>query len=74
MFSKDFCKKLAERAISTGAQAVATAFFFSDAGAINAFDLDPKLVAGFFIGGVVAAIVKGLASAPFGPEDDPGLV
>lgn len=61
MFTKEFWKAAAERAIKTGAQSVLTAYFVGDV-ALNALQADWLNMAGIGAGGVVLSILTSLAS------------
>lgn len=73
MFTTEFWKRTAERAVKTGAQAVSATWFVGDVVA-NAFTLDLKLGAGLFLGGALASVLTSVASAPIGPAGDPSIV
>jgi hypothetical protein len=71
VLGKTFWVEAVERATKTAAQA---AVLVIGADQINAFALNWGDLAGFAAGGFVLSLLTSVASAPFGPEDDPSLV
>jgi Putative lactococcus lactis phage r1t holin len=66
MLSKAFLIATLERAIKSSAQAVVLGLSASDAGPVNAFQLDYKGAIGFAVGGAVLSVLTSLMSAPIG--------
>lgn len=76
MFTKRFWIATAERAVKSGAQAVALVWTMSDSGPGNLFDLDAELLIGWGLAGSLYSLITSLASGalPVGPEDSPSIV
>lgn len=71
MWTGEFWKQAAERAIKTAAQAALAFFVVGE----TAFDqIQWQVVAGGAAVAAIASILTSLASAPFGPEDSPSVV
>lgn len=71
MWSGKYWREAAERAIKTAAQFALVAI---GGDFVNAWELDPKLVAGAAVAGAVTSVLTSLASRPFGPADSPSVV
>ena len=71
MFTADFWKRAAERAVKTAAQ---SAILVWGGDQVNAFTANWGDVAGFALGGAVLSLLTSLASAPFGDKGKPSLV
>ena len=69
IWTSTFWLALAERSVSTAAQAAILAL---GAGQLNALEADWQTVGGFALGGAVLAALKGLA-VNAATEDGPGL-
>lgn len=61
MFNREFFTALAERALTTAAQAWFLYAGFSEGGPFNAFNFDWAESAGFALGGAVLSAIKGIA-------------
>lgn len=70
MWTARFWKAIAERAVSTAAQAAVLAL---GADAVNALSVDWLDVAGFAAGGFTLSVLKGLAANAITGGDGPGL-
>lgn len=66
IFTLRFWKDALERAVTTGAQFIIGGVGFSDAGPVNAFELDWMLIGGFAVGGVAISMLTSLAAATAG--------
>ena len=64
MFTIDFWKDAAERAIKTAAQSVILFWGVGDA-MFNAFEMDWQGALGIALGGLVISLLTSLVSAPF---------
>lgn len=62
IYTKAFWKDATERAIATGAQFVIGGTVLSEAGPVNAFEIDWALAGGFALSGVVLAYLTALAA------------
>jgi len=71
MFTRLFWLKAIERAVKTAAQ---TAILAAGSDLIDVTVLDWQQVGAFALGGAVLSILTSIASAPFGPDDDPSTV
>lgn len=72
MFSLVFWKLAAERAIKSAAQAAIVVF--GTAEVTDAFTFNWKAAAGAAGAGAVLSVLTSVASAPFGPDDEPSVV
>ena len=75
MWTAEFWKAAAERAIKTAAQALLVLWMVGDV-QFNALTIDLKLAAGIAAGGALASVLTSLVSAavPVGPANSPSLV
>ncbi len=71
MWTLEFWKAAAERALKSAAQAALLAV---GAGSVNALSLDWTAVVGFSAGGAFLSICTSLASIPFGDKGTPSMV
>jgi hypothetical protein len=71
VFTAQFWKETAERAVKTAAQ---SALLVIGADQMNALTADWGDVAGFASGGAILSVLTSLASSKWGPPDSPSLV
>ncbi len=71
MFTKNFWKQAAERAVKSGVQAVVGLGILDGA---NLLHVDWKLVGLTFVGGVVLSLASSVVTAGIGAKDDPSAV
>ena len=71
MFTKQFWKDAAERAVKTAAQA---AVVVVGADVANVFELDWNEMAGLSIGAALLSVLTSIASEPFGEKGTASLV
>lgn len=71
MWTLNFWKDTAERAIKTGAQAIILGLALGEG--FNAFDMDWMLALGLFLGGVLLSLLTSLISAPFSSKGTASL-
>ena len=71
MFTIQFWRETAERAIKTAAQSTILALGIGEG--FNVFSMDWKLALGFAGGGLLLSVLTSLASGPFTQGDTPNL-
>lgn len=73
LFKLAFWKDAIERSLKTGAQFVIGGLGLSEAGPVNAFDLDWQLGVGFALAGLALSLLTSIASAGVGARGTASL-